>query len=464
MNTTEEHYRKMTQTPVINLILLLGIPTTISMLITNIYNLADTYFVGMLGKSQQAATGVLFTLQCIIQAIAFMLGHGSGAYVSKALANKNTNEATKYVSTAFFLGGFLGVLLLTFGLIFLKPFMILLGSTDTILPYAMDYGMWVLISCPFMVCSLVLNNNLRYEGKAFYAMFGLSAGGLLNILGDFIFIKLLGLGVFGAGMSTAISQIISFIILLILYLKMAQSTISIKFISKKIFDYFSIIRVGFPSFLRQGLTSISNGILNNISKPYGDAAIAATSVINKFSSFVMCVGLGIGQGFQPLAAFNYQAKEYDRVKKSLIYTLIIGTFFVGTLAMLGIIIPDKIVYIFQKNEEVISIGKIGLRIASIGILFLPTSVTVNMLYQSIRKSGIASILALLRSGLLFIPVLLILNNFYGLNGILHAQPIADILSGLISIPFIFYFIIKTPSTNGNAYITEEKYENINSNR
>ena len=159
MNSTEKYYKKMTETKVSKLIIMLGIPTTISMLITNIYNLADTYFVGSLGKSEQAATGVLFTLQCIIQAIAFMLGHGSGTYVSKALADKDVKDATKYVSTAFYLGGFLGLVLMVVGLIFLTPFMYLLGSTDTILPFAKDYGMWVLISSPFMICSLVLNNK-----------------------------------------------------------------------------------------------------------------------------------------------------------------------------------------------------------------------------------------------------------------------------------------------------------------
>ena len=217
MTAADKHYEKMTKIPVARLILRLGIPTTVSMLITNVYNLADTYFVGMLGESQQAATGILFTLQCIIQAVAFMLGHGSGTFVSKALADKDTKEATRYVSSAFFVGAASGILLSVFGLIFLTPFMRLLGSTDTILPYARDYGMWVLISCPFMICSLVLNNNLRYEGKAFYAMFGLTAGGILNIFGDWLLIRKLNLGVYGAGLSTAVSQMVSFMILLFLY-------------------------------------------------------------------------------------------------------------------------------------------------------------------------------------------------------------------------------------------------------
>ena len=183
MNQADKYYQKMTKTPVVKLVIMLGIPTTISMLITNIYNLVDTYFVGTLGESPQAAVGVLFTLQCIIQAIAFMLGHGSGTYVSKSLAEKDIDNASKYVSSAFFLGAVVSILLSIFGLIFLEPFVKLLGSTDTILPYAKDYGLWVLLACPFITCSFVLNNNLRYEGKASYAMIGLVAGGIINIFG-----------------------------------------------------------------------------------------------------------------------------------------------------------------------------------------------------------------------------------------------------------------------------------------
>ena len=446
MTTAEKHYKKMTETKVSKLVTMLGIPTIISMLITNIYNLVDTYFVGTLGKSQQAATGVLFTLQCIIQAIAFMLGHGSGTYVSKALADKDIKESSKYASTAYYVGGILGILLMVFGLIFLEPFMKMIGITNTILPYAKDYGLWVLISCPFMVWSLVLNNNLRYEGKAFYSMIGLCAGGVLNIFGDYLFVNVYHLGVFGAGMSTGISQIISFILLYIFYRKFAQSKISIKNISREWLVYLQIFKAGFPSLIRQGLTSISSGILNNLCKPFGDAAIAAMSVVNRFSSFIMCVGLGIGQGFQPVAAFNYQAKQYTRVKKAMIFTIVFGTILVSILGIFGIVIPEKIIYLFQHDPEVIDIGIFAMRMASIGVIALPLSVTANMLYQSIRKSGVASFLALLRSGLIFIPTLFILRYSFGLTGIQLAQPISDIISSLISIPFILHFIYKTPNT------------------
>ena len=442
MDKASLHFKKMTETPVSKLIITLGIPTTISMLITSIYNLADTYFVGTLGESAQGAISILFTLQCIIQAIAFMFGHGSGVYVSKYLANKDIKSASKYVSSAFYLGVFIGVLGAVFGLVFITPFMRLLGSTETILPYAVEYGMCVLVATPFIMGSLVLNNCMRYEGKAFYAMIGLGSGGLLNILGDYLLVYVFKIGVLGAGIATAFSQLVGFVILVIMYKKFAQSKISTKFISKNVKDYFGFMKVGFPSFIRQGLTSISGGILNNISKPYGDATIAAMGVVNKYISLIAFVGLGIGQGFQPVASFNYQAKRFDRVKKSVIFTAVFGTCLVSILSIPGMIFPSFIISLFQKSERVIEIGKLALRVASFGIIFMPISIVTNMLFQSTFQAGKASFLSMLRSGLAFIPLLLILEGSFGLVGIQIAQPIADVISSLVSLPFMLYFLIK----------------------
>jgi len=227
------HYDKMTQTPLVKLIVSLGIPTTISMLVTSIYNMADTYFVGTLGESQQGATGILFTLQAIIQAIAFMLGQGSGTMVSKAQADRNDEEANEYVSTGFYTALAFGLVLMAGGLVFLKPFMRLLGSTETILPYAMQYGACVLLSCPMVMGSFVLNNNLRYEGKAFFSMIGLVSGSLINILGDYLLVIVFPFGVLGAGISTAISQTISFCVLLFFYRRRALGKIRFSSIEKK---------------------------------------------------------------------------------------------------------------------------------------------------------------------------------------------------------------------------------------
>ena len=442
MTNAEKHYAKMTETPVAKLILNLGIPTTISMLVTNIYNMADTYFVGTLGESAQAATGVLFTVQAIMQGIAFMLGHGGGTFISRALADKNTKEATKFISSAFFTGGLIGLLITGLGLAFLDPLVRFLGSTETIVPHAKDYGMWILLAAPFIICSFILNNGLRYEGKAFYAMFGLTAGGLLNILGDYILVMKCGLGVYGAGLATAASQVVSFTILLYMYLKMAQSSIQIKAVSKDFRLYLTIARVGLPSLIRQGLTSVTNGLLNNVTKPFGDAAIAAMSVVSRYSNFLMCVGLGMGQGFQPVASFNYQAKKYRRVKKGLLFTTAFGLVFIGAMSTVSILFAEPIITIFQKHPEVISIGAKALRFTAIGMMFMPFSVPVNMLYQSIQQPAISSLLSLIRSGMVTIPLLLFGVPVLGLLGIQLAQPIADILAGLISIPFIIRFLRK----------------------
>ncbi len=442
MTNADQHYQKMTETPVPKLILNLGIPTTISMLITNIYNMADTYFVGTLGESAQAATGVLFTVQAIMQGIAFMFGHGGGTFVSRALADKNTKEATKYISSAFFVGGLIGLIITILGLTFLDPLVRFLGSTETIVPHAKDYGMWILLAAPFIICSFILNNGLRYEGKAFYAMFGLTAGGLLNILGDYFLVMKFGMGVYGAGLATAASQVVSFVILLIMYLKMAQSTICLKSVSLDFRLYASVCRVGLPSLIRQGLTSVTNGLLNNLTKPFGDAAIAAMSVVSRYSNFLMCVGLGMGQGFQPVASFNYQAKRIDRVKKGLLFTTAFGLVFIGAMSAISIIFAEPIIALFQKHPEVIAIGSKALRFTAIGMMFMPFSVPVNMLYQSIQQPTISSILSLIRSGLVTIPILLFGVPILGLLGIQLAQPTADVIAGLISIPFIVSFVRK----------------------
>lgn len=450
MNKSEAYHKKMTEESVSKIIISLGIPTTISMLITNIYNMADTYFVGGLGESAQGAMSVVFTLQCIIQAVAFMLGHGAGTYVAKYLAKKDIDLASSYTTTSFTFGAVIGLAISVLGLLFLEPMLDAMGSTSTIMPYAKDYAMWILISCPFLICSLVLNNVLRYEGKAFYAMFGLTTGGLLNIAGDYLLIKVFDMGVYGAGLSTAISQIVSFTLLLILYIKNAQSKLSLKLIARKAEIYINILKMGLPSLIRQGLTSVSNGLLNNMIRSYGsvaDSYMAAMGIVQKYSSFVMCVGLGIGQGYQPFASFNYELKEYDRVKKGTKFLITFGTLAVGALAVLGFIFAPDILHIMQsKDPAVVEVGTLPMRYASIGLWFLPISVSCNMLYQSIRKAFLASLMAIMRSGAVLIPVLFIMNALLGIEGITMAQAISDVITGIISLPFLIMFLKKTPST------------------
>ena len=444
MTQTELHYKKMTQTPVEQLILKLSVPTIISMLISNIYNLVDTYFVGTLGVSASGAVGVVFTLMSILQAVGFTLGHGAGSVTSRLLAQKDVKTASDYVSTSFFLALFSGLLLALLGIPLVKPLMRLLGSTETILPYARDYGFWILAAAPVMIGSLVLNNVLRYEGKAFYGMIGLTIGGVLNMIGDPICIYGLNMGVAGAGFATALSQLISFTVLLVMHRRHAQSRISIRFFRLKGSLIGDIITTGAPSMIRQGMTSISSGILNNVAGLYGDACVSAMAITGRCQFFMLSIALGIGQGFQPVAGFNYQAKKYARLRRAFRFTLLAGIGVLLVVCGLGCIFAPQLVGLFQDDSEVLRIGSRALRFASISLIFTPINIAPNMLFQSAGLKLRALLTACLRSGVCFIPMLLILPPLLGELGVQLAQPIADVTSSLLTIPFSIYFFRHIP--------------------
>lgn len=434
-------YQKMTEGSVSKLIIRLGIPTTISMLITNVYNMADAYFVSGISVSAGGATSIVFGLMAILQAFGFMFGHGAGSYVSRLLGTRNNERASKYTSFGFFAALSSGLVIMIFGLIFLKPLMRLLGSTETILPYATDYGKYILLAAPAMTSSCVLNNVLRYEGRASLAMIGLTSGGIINIILDPIFIYGFDMGISGAGLATAISQYISFAILgSIFLLGKTQSKISPRYIMSEFKILLDIIVVGLPSLARQGLSSVSTMILNTSAKPFGDVAIAAMGYVGRTSSLIFSVGLGIGQGFQPVAAFNYGAKKYSRVKEGTLFTLFFGMAFIGLIAAVCFVFAPFIISIFGDDAEVIKIGAEALRIQCCALLFFPVSVVATMLFQSIGKSVDALILSCLQCGLIFIPLCLILPSFMGVRGIEISQPTAYVLSALVSLPMMLSFL------------------------
>ena len=438
-------YRKMTETPVVRLILILGLPTTVSMLITNIYNMADSYFVSQVSLSAGGATSIVFGIMSILQAFGFMFGHGSGSHISRLLGGRQIDRASRYASTGFFWALGCGVVIMGAGLIFIEPLMRLLGSTDTILPYAIDYGRWILIAAPAMTASCVMNNILRYEGRASLAMIGLTTGGILNMALDPIFIFSLDMGIAGAGLATALSQYISFGILLSVFLLgKTQSKLSVRLIEKRLNMISDIIVTGLPSFARQGLNSISTMVLNSQAKSFGDAAIAAMGYVGRTSSLIFSVGLGIGQGFQPVAAFNYGAKRYSRVKEGTYATLGIGAVFIGIISAVCFIFAPDIISLFRSEELVVQIGSEALRIMCVFLLFLPISVVATMLFQSIGKSVRALILSCLQSGLIFIPLCIILPSFLGIRGIEISQPLAYFVSSLVSLPMALVFLHKLP--------------------
>lgn len=438
-------YNKMVNTPVPRLVISLGIPTTVSMLVTNIYNMADSYFVSGIGVSAGGATSVVFGLMSIIQAFGFMYGHGSGSKISRLLGARKNNDAATYASTGFFASLLTGFLITLFGFLFFEPLLKILGSTDTILPYAKEYAKYILIAAPAMTGACVLNNILRYEGKASLAMIGLASGGILNMAMDPIFIFGLDMGIAGAGLATALSQYISFFILLSVFvLKKTQSRINILKFSLRGNVIGNIIMTGLPSLARQGLNSVSTMLLNAQAKAFDDVAIAAMGYVARTSQLVFCVGLGIGQGFQPVSAYNYGAKKYSRTKKAALFTLGFGTALIGVIAAICFAFAPLIISIFGDEPEVIKIGGYALRIYCISLLFVPASVVANMLFQSIGKNLYALVLSVLQNGLAFIPLILILPEKLGLLGIQLSQPVAYIISAAICLPCLIIFLKKLP--------------------
>lgn len=448
MTTSKEinQFEKMTKWPIPKLVITLGIPTTISMLVTNIYNMADTYFVSELGNSASGAIGVVFGLMAIIQAFGFMFGHGAGSIIARKLGEKDVHSASVFASLSILACLLVGTLIGVLGLIFIEPLMRLLGSTDTILPYAREYGKYILIASPVTMTSFALNNILRYEGKAFFAMIGLTIGGVLNMIGDPILIFGLDMGIAGAGLSTAISQLIGFLILLSMFVRgKTLSKLSVKFAKENPKGIFTIMATGFPSLCRQGLNSISTMMLNNLAGGVGgDAAVAAMSIVNRITFFIFAVGLGIGQGFQPVASYNYGAKIYSRVKKAFHFTVGAGEVLLGTFVVIGLLFSDHLIELFRDDATVIEIGTLSLKLQLLSLFFHPMTICANMLFQSIGENKKATFLSMLRSGILFIPILVILTKTFGLFGVQSAQAIADVLAFFISAPLVLKFLKNLP--------------------
>ena len=434
-------FEKMTQTPVPKLILGLAAPTILSMLITSIYNLADTFFVGQLSTSASGAVGVVSSLMAIIQALGFMLGHGAGGIISRSPGSQDTHAATKFASTSFFTALTFGAVLAVLGLAALPDFMMLLGSTDTILPHACAYARPILIAAPLMMSSLVMNNILRYEGKASFAMIGLVTGGMLNIVLDPVFIFGLGMGTGGAGTATALSQSISFCILLSMFLRgKTVSQFRITAVTHSPAEFGTILMTGMPSFGRQGLNSIGGMLLNIAARGYGDAAVAGMSIVSRIFMFIISVAIGTGQGFQPVAGFNYGAKKYHRVQQACLFTMAASFCFLSVILTVCWFNAETLIRLFRDDPEVTAVALPAFRYQCFAMLLQPVIVAGNMLFQSIGKSGRATFLACCRQGVFFIPLILTLPRAFGLLGVEICQPIADVLTFFVTVPFLFPFL------------------------
>ena len=434
-------FRRMTETPIPQLILSLAAPTILSMLITSIYNLADTFFVGQISTSASGAVGIVSSLMAILQALGFMLGHGSGSIISRSLGSQNTDAATRFASTSFFTALVFGGIITAAGLLTLPDFMMLLGSTETILPHACAYARYILLAAPIMMSSLVMNNILRYEGKASFAMIGLVTGGLLNIALDPLFIFGLGMGTAGAGLATALSQTISFCILLSMFLRgKTVSQFRLSAVTREARDFGRILLGGAPSFGRQGLNSIGGMLLNLAARSYGDAAVAGMSIVSRIFMFIISVAIGVGQGLQPVASFNYGARKYRRVRQAAIFTIEAAFCMLVVLVGLCWVNGDALIRLFRDDPAVTAVALPAFHYQCLAMLLQPIIVVANMTFQSVGASGRATFLACCRQGVFFIPLILILPRTHGLFGVEICQPIADVLTFLVSLPFLIAFL------------------------
>ena len=437
----EEKFIYMTQTPIPRLVTSLAAPTIVSMLITSFYNMADTFFVGKINTSATAAVGVVFSLMALIQAVGFFCGHGSGNYISRKLGEKQIEDASKMAATGFFLALFLGCAIMILGLVFLEPLAYLLGSTDTILPYAKEYLRIILLGAPYMTASLVLNNQMRFQGSAAYAMLGIVSGAVLNIGLDPLFIFVFDMGVSGAALATIISQLVGFLLLLIGIKKSGNLKIRWKNFSFNQYYLEQIFQGGIPSLCRQGLASVSAVVLNHAAGGFGDAAIAGMSIVSRVSMFANSALIGFGQGFQPVCGFNYGAKLYHRVREAFWFCVKYAVIFLVLVSAIGIVFAPQTIALFRKDDiEVIEIGTYAMRMVWFTFPLGAWIVLCNMLLQSCGKALSASILSSARQGLFFIPILLITSYAMGLRGIQMSQSIADICTFILAIPLTVRFL------------------------
>lgn len=436
------HHKKMTEMPVSYLVTRQAIPSIISVLITSVYNMADTYFVSQLGTSAAGAVGVVFSLMAVFQAVGYTLGMGSGNIMARQMGAMESEKANCTASTGVVTAFVIGLLFAIFGHAFIKDLMLLLGATETILPYAQAYGRYILLAAPFMCASFVMSTLLRCEGKSALGTIGLTIGGLLNIVLDPLFIYTLNLETAGAAIATALSQLISFVILLSFFLLgKSNLRLSITRVSRTPKVYGSIVFAGLPSLSRQGLSSISTLLLNRAAAVYGDPAVAAMGIVSKVFMFIFSAVLGFLQGYQPIAGFNYGAKKFDRVKKATYFTglvCILSTVLIGIICFL---IAPQIITVFRRDDaDVIAIGTLALRLQCVVLPLCAVTTIASFSLQSTGQSLFAIILSTCRQGIFFIPLILILPVRFGLLGIQVTQTVSDVLTLVVSIPFLIHFL------------------------
>jgi len=431
-----DNYTFLTTAPVGKVILTLAVPSIISMLVTSLYNIVDTFYVGRINTQATAAVGIVFPIMSVIQAFGFYFGQGSGTYISRKLGSKDYEDAGRMATTALFSSMSFGLLVTALGLLFLEPLSILLGSTPTILPYTRDFMGIILLGAPFMAGSITLNNQIRFQGNAAYSMYGILTGAVLNVILVPLFAFTLGLGVKGAAIGTVLGQVAGFIVLFIMTFHGGNIRISPRNFSFSGKLQGEIFRGGTPSLSRQALASVSTMLLNIVAGGYGDAAIAGMSIVNRVTFVIFAIILGIGHGYQPLCGFNYGAGKFDRVKKGFFFCIKSGFLFLAFICILSFIFSEQIVDFLRHDPEVIAVGSAALRWQIVTMPLACVITISNMTLQTSGRSVPANILAASRNGVFFIPLILLLPKLFGLLGVEMCQSIADVFSCLLAIPLM----------------------------
>ena len=431
---------RMLEEPVPRLVLTLAVPTIISMMVTSIYNMADTYFVSQINTSASGAVGIVFSIMAIIQAVGFTIGMGSGSVASRLLGQGLPDRAAVIASSAVVAAVVCGSLLTLAGLGTLEHFVWILGATETIYPYALQYATYILWGAQVMCLAFTLNNLLRWQGKANRSVIGLGIGGVLNILLDPIFIFGLDLGISGAAIATLLSQCVSASILASFFLRgQSEIRVSIRCVSTAPKIYLTIFKSGMPSFFRQGMASVSAMALNFNAGVYGDAAVAAMAIVTKVFNFLLSAVIGFGQGMQPVVGYNYGAKELGRVRQAVSFSLKFCTVILTVAAAAGAVFAPQIVQFFRNDPAVVAVGTQAFRFQCISLPLAAVLVFANMLFQSLGKSWRASLLALCRQGMFFIPLVYLLPMHFGLLGLEVTQMCSDLIAFLVSAAFLLHY-------------------------
>lgn len=417
------------------------------MLVTALYNLATTFYVGRLSTQATAAVGVAFAAMAVIQAVGFFFGQGSGNAISRHLGARQHEAAEKMASTGFFLGIVITAIIATLAYWQLWAICRMLGSTPTIQPYTEEYLGIIILGSPIMTAALTLNNQLRFQGNAQLGMLGISSGAVLNIILQPLFIFTLQLGLYGAALCTILCQAVSLLILLILNEVKGSVSIKISAFTSSRHILSEIIRGGLPSLARQGLACLATLLLNHAAGTFGDAAIAGMSITTRITFMMYATFIGLGQGYQPVCGYCYGAHRYDRVWQGFRFCTIYGSLGMLILSSIGIIWSEELIALFRDDKEVIAIGSIAL-CWQLYIYPLNMFVTIsNMTLQTTGKARPATILASARQGIFFIPLILILPKVFGITGVQLATPIADLGSFLLAFPLIKSTIHELRSTS-----------------